>query len=228
MEIELAYREFDKYAEKYDLWYEKNKVIFECESKVVKALDLHGKGLSIGVGTGILDFYAPIDVGVDPSVNMLKHAKARGIKPVRAVGEFLPFRDESFDFVIMIATLCFLVSPKETIREAWRIMHSRGELAVCIIPRESSWGKEYVKKGEAGHALYKYARFYTLNEVKDMLNETSFTIVSIKSTLSYSPRDEPRVENPSDNPEGKGFICIKAIKNNMIRSRDEIHKVLAK
>ena len=64
VEIELAYREFDKYAEKYDSWYEKNKVIFECESKVVKALDLHGKGLSIGVGTGILDFYAPIDLSL--------------------------------------------------------------------------------------------------------------------------------------------------------------------
>ena len=212
----MSHREFDKYAERYDSWYEKNKAIFECESKAIKALDLHGKGLSIGVGTGMLDFHTPIDIGVDPSVNMLKHAKARGIKPVRAVGEFLPFRDESFDFVIMITTLCFLVSPKKAIREAWRIMHSRGELAICIIPRESSWGKEYVKRGEAGHALYKYAHFYTLNEVKDMLNETSFTIISIKSTLSYSPHDEPRVEEPSDSPEGKSFVCIKAVKRNKI------------
>ena len=212
----MSHREFDKYAERYDSWYEENKAIFECESKAIKALDLHGKGLSIGVGTGMLDFHTPIDIGVDPSVNMLKHAKARGIKPVRAVGEFLPFRDESFDFVIMITTLCFLVSPKKAIREAWRIMHSRGELAICIIPRESSWGKEYVKRGEAGHALYKYAHFYTLNEVKDMLNETSFTIISIKSTLSYSPHDEPRVEEPSDSPEGKSFVCIKAVKSNKI------------
>ena len=212
----MSHREFDKYAERYDSWYEENKAIFECESKAIKALDLHGKGLSIGVGTGMLDFHTPIDIGVDPSVNMLKHAKARGIKPVRAVGEFLPFRDESFDFVIMITTLCFLFSPKKAIREAWRIMHSRGELAICIIPRESSWGKEYVKRGEAGHALYKYAHFYTLNEVKDMLNETSFTIISIKSTLSYSPHDEPRVEEPSDSPEGKSFVCIKAVKSNKI------------
>ena len=212
----MLHREFDKYAERYDSWYEENKAIFECESKAIKALDLHGKGLSIGVGTGMLDFHTPIDIGVDPSVNMLKHAKARGVKPVRAVGEFLPFRDESFDFVIIIATLCFLVSPKKAIREAWRTMRSRGELAICIIPRKSSWGKEYVKRGEAGHALYKYAHFYTLNEVKDMLNETSFTIISIKSTLSYSPHDEPRVEEPSDSPEGKSFVCIKAVKSNKI------------
>ena len=213
----MSYGEFDKYAERYDSWYEKNQVIFECESKAIKALGLRGKGLSIGVGTGMLDFSAPVNVGVDPSVNMLKRAKTHGIKPVRAIGEYLPFRNGSFDFVIMIATLCFLISPEKALRESRRIMRSRGELAICMIPKDSSWGKKYIEKGEAGHALYKYAHFYTINEAKDLLNEASFTITSVISTLGYSPCDKPRVEKPSENPEGKGFVCIKAVKSNELK-----------
>jgi len=91
---------------------------------------------------------------------MLKFASAYGIKIVRAVGEHLPFKDEAFDFTLLTVTICFLDSPKEAILEARRVLRRRGELAVCIVPRDSSWGKEYMKKGEAGHT------FYTLREVR--------------------------------------------------------------
>ena len=208
----MCYKVFDEYAEKYDSWYRKNTILFECEAKVIRALRLKGRGLSIGVGTGILDSQASIDIGVDPSIKMLKFVSAYGIKPVRAVGEHLPFKNEIFDFALMIATLCFLDSPEKTLLEARRVLRCGGELAVCIIPRDSSWGREYIKKSEAGHVLYAHARFHTLREVKQLLKKCSFKIVALKSTLSYPPYEKPRLEEPSENPEGRGFVCIKSVK----------------
>jgi len=208
----LSYKVFDEHAKRYDAWYQENPILFECEAKVIRALNLRGKGLSIGIGTGILDYQAPIEIGIDPSVNMLKLALARGVEPIRAVGERLPFRDETFEFVLMTVTLCFLDSPEEALLETRRILRRRGKLAVCIVPRDSSWGREYMKKAEAGHIFYRHARFYTLLEVEQLLKECSFKVVAVKSTLSYSPREEPRIEEPSESSEGKGFICIKAVK----------------
>ena len=203
---------FDRHAKKYDSWYQRHPVLFECEAKMVKALNLQGRGLSIGVGTGILDFQASIKVGVDPALNMLKLASSHGIEPVRAVAEYLPFREGSFDFALMTVTLCFLDSPEKALLEARRILRSSGELAVCIIPKDSAWGEEYMKKAEAGHVFYRYAHFYRLSELEGLLRKCSFKKVAIKATLSYLPSEKPRVEEPSENPEGKGFVCIKAVK----------------
>ena len=69
-----------------------------------------------------------------------------------------------------------------------------------------------MKKGKAGHIFYSHAHFYTLREVEQLLKKCSFRVVAVKSTLSYSSYDKPRVEEPSENPEGKGFVCIKAVK----------------
>jgi ubiquinone/menaquinone biosynthesis C-methylase UbiE len=183
------------------------------ENKVIKALNLQGRGLSIGVGTGTLDSQAPINVGVDPALNMLKLVPSRGIEPIRAVAEYLPFRHESFDFALMTVTLCFLDSPEKALLEARRILRSSGELAVCIIPKDSAWGEEHMKKAEAGHVFYRLAHFYKLSELEGLLRKCSLEKVAMKATLSYPPSEKPRVEEPSENPEGKGFVCIKATKN---------------
>ena len=208
----LTYKVFDRYAERYDSWYRRNPILFKCEAKVIESLNLHGRGLSVGVGTGTLDLRAPIDVGVEPSLNMLRIAHRRNIEVVRAVGEHLPFKDESFDFVLMTVTLCFLDRPEEAMIEARRVLHPQGVFAVCIIPKNSTWGEEYMKRAKKGHPIYSHAHFYTVQEVEELLKRCSFEVVAVRASLSYSPHEEPIVEEPSDDPEGRGFICLKAVK----------------
>ncbi len=84
---------------------------------------------------------------------MLKFASAYRVKPVRAVGEHLPFKDETFDFILMTVIICFLDSPEEVILEAMRVLRYRGELAVCIVPRDSSWGQGVHEEGKGGSHL---------------------------------------------------------------------------
>jgi ubiquinone/menaquinone biosynthesis C-methylase UbiE len=206
----LLFNIFDQYAERYDSWYQKNQVLFECEAKVIKALNLSGRGLSIGVGTGILDSQASIEIGVEPAPKMLRLASKRGLKTIRAVGEYLPFRNKCFDFSLMTVVLCFLESPEKAILEIKRVLRSNGELAICIVPKNSEWGKDYKKKGESGHVFYRHAKFYSLSELEGLLKIGFFEVISIKSTLSFLPSAIPKLEEPSENPKGRGFVCVKS------------------
>jgi len=209
----MAYNVFERYAGRYDSWYQRHPALFECEAKVLRALNLRGRGLSVGVGTGVLDSKAPVEIGVDPALNMLRLASSRGIMVIRAAGEHLPFRDGCFNFALMTATICFLESPKEAILEARRVLRSEGKLVVCIVPRNSSWGEDYTKKAEAGHVFYRHAYFYTLSELEELLRRCSFKTIAVKATLSYPPSAEPHIEEPSENPERKGFVCVNAAKS---------------
>ena len=179
----------------------------------MKALNLRGRGISVGVGTGILDSQAQIEIGVDPVLSMLKLASVYGIELFRGVGEYLPFKEGVFDFALMTVTLCFLDNPEKAILEVKRILQSAGVLVVCIIPKDSEWGKEYMEKGETGHDFYSHAHFYSLSELEKLLSRCSFKVISIKATLSYPPSTTPHYEKPSENPKDKGFICVKAVKN---------------
>jgi len=203
---------FDRYAWKYDSWYSRHKEIFECELKAVKALKLSGLGLDVGVGTGIFTVEIGVRVGVDPAINMLRIAKNRDVNVVQAVGENLPFRTGIFDYVVMIVTLCFLDDPECVLRETWRVIRENGFLAVCIVPKDSSWGKLYIEKAKQGHIFYRYAHFYTVEEMRKMLKKYNFKVVECKATLSYRPCDRPRVEEPVSGFVGKGFVCVKAVK----------------
>jgi len=100
---------FNHSALEYDDWFVRNEMAYRSELAAVKAfLPLSSRGLEIGVGTG--RFAAPlgIEVGVEPARAMAAIARNRGIKVLEAYAEELPFKNESFDFVLMVTVLCFL------------------------------------------------------------------------------------------------------------------------
>jgi len=143
---------------------------------------------------------------------MIKIAKKRGVNVVQALGELLPVKDESLDYVLFVFTICFLISPQVSLREAWRVLRSGGNVIIGFIPRNSKWGKLYLKKKTEGHRLYKHAKFYTLDEVKKILKEEGFKTKANSATLSQGPETIRKVEDPSSDVSGRGFICIKAVK----------------
>jgi len=87
---------FDTHAEKYDRWYDDHPDTYGDELKIIGSIPGARKAdLEIGVGTG--RFAAPLGIGLglDPSLPMLRTARARGIEVVRGLAEALPFRDAS-------------------------------------------------------------------------------------------------------------------------------------
>jgi len=189
---------FEVNADRYDRWYEENRELYEKELSTIP----HPKrpSLEVGVGTGRFAIIG-IDVGVDISKAMLKIAKNRGVECVLGDAKFLPFKDRSFESVYLIFTLCFLENPIKALFESKRVLKEDGYVVACIIPKDSGLGEEYAGKESP---FYKIARFYTENEVEEMLKTAGFKIVDVKKTrLRYSPND---------------FVCFTAAKdrNNIV------------
>jgi SAM-dependent methyltransferase len=208
----MSYEAFERFSKYYDSWYSRHPEILESEIRAIKALGLNGLGLDVGVGTGIFASWAKVQIGIDASNRMLKISAKRGVQVVGALAEFLPFPDETFDYVLMTVTLCFLDNPETVLKEIYGILRPNGVLVVCIIVRDSPWSQLYVKKAKQGHRFYSYTRFYSLLELEELLEKHDFRIVDYKSTLTYSPSSVAVVENPRSNPRQGSFVCAKAIK----------------
>jgi ubiquinone/menaquinone biosynthesis C-methylase UbiE len=190
-------------------------VTAENEVKLVKLMVSRAPRpiLEVGVGTGYFAGKVGAEAGLDPSMKMLEIARMRGVGLlVRGVGESMPFRNEVIGTVLIVVTLCFVDDPARVLEESFRVLRMGGVLVSCIVPRDSPWGEHYTRLGSEGHPFYSKARFLTLGEHEELIRASGFEIVESMGTLSYSPFEEPRLEEPSNEVRGKGFVCVKAIK----------------
>jgi len=203
------YKVFEDYAKEYDSWYLEHPAIYESEVRVVKELSMRGLGLEIGIGTGVFASRIGVDVGIDPTLAMLHIAKVRGVEVIQAVGEHLPFADKTFDYLLMVCTLCFLNRPKVVIEESVRVLKKDGSLIVCEVPKESPWGKLYEERKRAGNKFYRHVKFYTLQELKRLLASQGLRIVDVRGALSYGPSEKERLEEPIKGHKGLGFLCLR-------------------
>jgi len=208
---------FEQHAEEYDKWFNspQSTVLFRIEVEAVRLLmkDLEKPFLEIGVGSGRFARELGIEYGIDPSETLLAMARERGIKAEKAYGEKLPFADKIFGGVFILFTLCFVEEPERVLSEAKRVLNKGGGLIIGFINRDSSWGQLYLKKKAEGHPIYKLARFYSISEVKRMLEKTGMSIESYSSTLSQPPSEKPHKEVVCRGiAEGAGFICLLARK----------------
>jgi ubiquinone/menaquinone biosynthesis C-methylase UbiE len=208
---------FETMTAKYDAWYdsEEGRPLYESELQCIKSIydAKHVPVLEVGVGTGRFAMHFPGAMGIDPALNVLRMAEARGVKTIRGYGERLPFDDETFGCVLLIVTLCFVKDPIAVLREAARVLKSDGRILIGLVPRDSPWGEYYEEKKKKGHPFYSKAFFYTFSETKEMLRMAGLEISRVRSTLFQIPEGSRRVEEPLDGyAENAGFLCIEARK----------------
>ena len=186
-----GFRIFDLKARDYDRWYDKHRVTYLNELKLVKSFGC-AKALEIGVGTGRFAADTGVVVGVDPSLNMLRMASRR-VQVIQALGEHLPFRDGCFDCAYLIVTLCFVADPRRVLREASRVAD---RVIACIVSGDSSWGRHYEKLKLRGHPIYSAARFYRVEELVELASSLGLRLTRIYGTLSYAPSELEKLEEP--------------------------------
>ena len=197
---------FDKYYKKYDAWYDRNKFAYLSELKAVKkVLPRRGKGLEIGVGTGRFAHALGVTIGIDPSKNMIKIARQRGVDARLGSGERLPFKNSTFDYAAIIITICFVKDPQKVLKEALRILKKNGKLIIGIINKDSFLGEFYQKKKSI---FYKKANFFNIREVTNLLKNTGFSKFRYYQTLYKIPGEINSIQKPKKGFDQGGFVVI--------------------
>lgn len=205
---------FDELASEYDAWFDGDgNLIFFIESQAFRTLlpDLPKPWLEIGVGSGRFAQALGIGTGIDPSRRLVEMAIKRGIKAFDSRGEQRFFDKDSFGTVFLIVTLCFLDSPLPVLKEANRILTPDGKIVLGLVLKESPWGQFYQQKKAKGHRFYRYANFYSCDEIVKLLVQEGFVTEKIISTLFQKPENVQHVEEPKEGyfPDA-GFTIIVA------------------
>ena len=203
---------FEKNVDRYEAWFDRNRAAYESELEALRALHPErGEGLEVGVGTG--RFAAPLGVrvGIDPAKAMGKIAMERGIEVRYGVGENLPCEDSSFDFVLLVTTICFLDDVPAAFEEAYRVLKSGGCILVGFIDRESSLGKVYEQRKQ-DNEFYQDATFLSVSEVVRHLKQAGFRGLVFRQTIFQNPT-EMKQADPVRSGHGEGsFVVVRAKK----------------
>ncbi|HCC69555.1 MAG TPA: SAM-dependent methyltransferase [Bacteroidales bacterium] len=203
---------FDKYLAEYEQWFIDNRYVFLSELEAVRVLlPDSGRGVEIGVGSGIFASSLNIEEGCDPSVAMRKKSQSRGIRVIDCIAEYLPWDDNTFDYVLMVTTICFVDDPQKAIREINRVLKPGGVLVIGFVDMNSPVGKDYIKHRDKSH-FYSDASFFSTDEIHKLLRENNLITHKTIQTVFDKP-DKITDIQPAKNGYGEGsFIVIKAFK----------------
>jgi ubiquinone/menaquinone biosynthesis C-methylase UbiE len=203
---------FDENWRAYEAWFDKHPAIYQSEIKAIKkVIPSSGRGLEIGVGTARFASILPAKYGLDPSWNMLKTAREKEVQVIQGVGESLPFKDESFHFVLIVVTICFVSDPRKVLKETARILKREGVLILGIIDKDSQWGRHYESRA-AQSKFYRTAHFFSSHEILNLLNDIPGALCQAYQTLFHPPPQLLEIEEPQTGYGQGGFVVFKWMK----------------
>jgi ubiquinone/menaquinone biosynthesis C-methylase UbiE len=130
---------------------------------------------------------------------------------VQGKGEELPFKDNSFHFVLIVATICFVYDPLLVLKETQRVIKPGGTLVLAIINRASAWGQFLMREAPRSTFL-RNARFYEARKVLLLLRETNFRVTSTLQTLFQTPPEITEPDKPKKGFNKGGFVVFEAVK----------------
>jgi SAM-dependent methyltransferase len=203
---------FNEHVSEYEQWFVDHYFVFQSELTALrKAIPEKGAGVEIGIGSGIFALPLKIQDGIEPSPAMRRKAKERGIYPIDGVAEKLPYPDKSYDYSLMVTTICFLDNIIQSFKEVYRILRKKGKFIIGFVDKNSPVGKIYLENREQS-LFYKDAIFYNTREIYRYLRKTGFKIDMTWQTVFGSLNDIVEDQKPRKG-YGKGsFVVIRARK----------------
>jgi len=107
----------------------------------------------------------------------------------------IPLDSQSVGSILMVLPEGFACSLKRLLHESFRVLHTKGKIAIGFIPRESLWGRFYRKK-RSHVSLTPPPRIYSLKEMEHRMMEAGFSIQGYLCTLFQKPGEAKEFENP--------------------------------
>jgi SAM-dependent methyltransferase len=203
---------FDSQIDRYERWFEEHPFAYQSELRAVQELlPKGGRGIEIGVGTG--RFAGPLGIryGIEPSHKMAHFVRKLDIQVVGGQAEKLSFKTGGFDFAIMVTVICFLDDVPKALQETNRILRTGGSLLIGFIDRGSFLGRQY-EKNKAKSLFFAEATFYTVDEVRVLLQEAGFTNFVFRQTI-FQELDTLRALERIEEGFGQGaFVVVRGVK----------------
>jgi len=198
---------FNQFAREYDHWFVENSFAYLSEVEAIRRfIPDTGLGVEIGAGTGRFSIPFGIKIGIEPSDGMARLAQSRGLFIIRALAEELPFVDVTIDYVLMVTVICFLTDLPTAIKEIRRVLKPGGRLIIGFIDRESPLGRNYESMKDSSR-FYKWATFYSVSQVMDVLTAAGFSDFQVCQTLFTNPGDMVRCD-PVCEGHGEGSFVV--------------------
>lgn len=203
---------FDQFAAEYDAWFDTHIFTFQSEVEAIRRfIPEQGLGIEIGVGTGRFASQLNITTGIEPSELMASIARSRGIEVHKAYAEQLPFDNNSFDFALMITTLCFVENPGKALSEVMRILKPGGNFILGIIDRETELGRTYESMKDSDK-FYRNAKFYSTSEVIQLIQKSGFDYSNACQTIFSNPDTMTAPDLIRDGYSKGAFVVVNSIK----------------
>jgi SAM-dependent methyltransferase len=154
-----------KFSPMENLWRYKEKIYNET---ILKYSAKGAIGLEIGSGAGrtckFLRENGRYTIGVDPlSHNNIYNLVVDSL--LSAIGEYLPFKNNSFDFVITKATLDHTISPQEVFYEVNRVLKDDGYFIICQNVKEKDKSHQHIFEIETIKELGRRVNFKFLCQI---------------------------------------------------------------
>jgi SAM-dependent methyltransferase len=203
---------FDDYLDEYEEWFEQNDFVYLSEVEAVKHFIPDGKkGIEIGIGTGRFALPFNISEGVEPSEKMRNFALNKGLKVMDGIAERLPLPDLSYDFALMVTTVCFVDNVLESFKEANRILKPYGNFIIGMVDKNSPLGSDYLSIKEQNR-FYRLASFYSTDEIIGYLKQCNFNKFEMIQTIFGDLRLINQVQQFKSGYGEGGFVVINTVK----------------
>lgn len=194
-------------AIEYDQWFEEHTNLYESELLAIERLmPATGCGLEIGVGSARFASRLQIRFGIDPSPAMASIAQSRGINTEIGRAEALPYQQETFDFVLLVTSICFIQDPQQALKEMKRVLKPNGIVLLAFINKESELGKSYEAQKQ-DNPYYRDAHFYSTDDLITMFSSMGFTLTDSIQTLFSN--NESIIQQPEPGNDRGSFVVLK-------------------
>jgi ubiquinone/menaquinone biosynthesis C-methylase UbiE len=149
--------------------------------------------------------------GVEPSFAMRNKAIGRQINAVDGIAEELPYPDKSYDYALMLTTICFVDDISKSFREVHRILKKNGKFIIGFVDKNSPIGRTYFEN-KSKSVFYTDAVFYSSEEVYRHLWENNYKINQTWQTVFGTLQEICEIQTPEKGYGRGSFVVVQAIK----------------
>ncbi len=173
------------FDDRYEKLTEEIKQLIKKDNKI----------LDVGCGTGIIwkRFKKNNIYGVDYSQRNLSIAK-QFLKPIRADIHKLPFKNDTFDLVLISEVIEHIISPEQIVSEISRVVKDKGYLIIsCPNTAAIQFRLSILLQGRSPLLNYpdniNHIRFYNTQDLINLLNKFKMETLKVRGSgfLSFHP-----------------------------------------